>query len=82
MRSSLRRRALRPGRIDGLKIRIVDGPSLTDAELGHAFRLLARMMIRSCQADTDNEAIIPDTKSSSELTVAARARPVNTNEAA
>jgi len=72
----------RRGRIDGLAVRVSDGPMLTDVEFVRALRMLARMIVRSQQAQGDHQAIITETKASSELTVAPRARRVDSDEAA
>ncbi len=83
MHSPLRRRTLRPGRLDGLAVRVTDGPALSGVDLAHALRMLARMMVRSHQADGDREAMIPEIKSSSELTLLRKIAPHHdTNEAA
>lgn len=82
MRSPSRRRAPRPGRIDGLKVRIIDDPTTGDADLGRALRLLARLMVRAHQADGDCEAIMPVSRSSSTLTVVPQTRTHHDDEAA
>ena len=70
------------GHIDGLVVRAVDDPAASGAAVGQALRMLAGIMVRGHHAAGDHEAIIPDTKSSSELTVAPRGRRVDTDEAA
>jgi hypothetical protein len=78
-----RARARRPGRIDGLKVRIVDAPALTDVELGVTLRSLARMLVRSYEAHGDHEVIDLESRSSSKLTVGPHPRPDHgTDEAA
>ncbi len=72
----------RSGRIDGLKVRIVDNPAAPAADLGHALRLLARMMIRAHQADGDHGAIESADRSSSPLTPAAVPRTDHVDDAA
>lgn len=82
--NSTRRRALRPVHIDGLTIRLVDDPAAPAVDLGHALRLLARLMVRAHQHASDHEAIIPVSTTSSTLTVLAAPSPDHdtNNEAA
>jgi len=84
VRSPSRRRAPRPGRIDGLKVRIIDDPTTGDADLGRALRLLARLMVRAHEAHGDHQAIAVESRPSSTLTVATHSRPDHdtNNEAA
>jgi hypothetical protein len=82
MRSASRRRTLRRGRIDGLKVGIINGPTLTDVEFALAFRMLARMMVHSHEAHADQKAIVDELGSSSPLTRAAIPRTDHTDEAA
>ena len=63
------RRRGRTHRIDGLKVRITDGPTLSDAEFARALRMLARMMVRN------HQAIDAASPSSSTLTVLPHPRP-------
>jgi hypothetical protein len=80
--STIRHRAPRRGRIDGLAIRVVDDPAASAADVGHALRLLARLLVRSHQAHADHEAIIPTSRPPSPLTRAAFPRTDHTDEAA
>lgn len=76
-------RSLRRGTIDGLKVRIVDDPAASGADVGHALRLLARLMVRGHRDAGDHTAIIPDSRSASALTVSPNPRPDhNTNNEA
>ena len=78
-----RRRSLRPVRIDGLKLRITDGPALTETEFARALRMLARMMVRGHHdAHRDGHAIALESKPPFDLTVAPGSRPVDSDEAA
>ena len=81
-RGSARPHALRPGRIDGLKVRIIDGAALSDMEFARTLRMLARMMVRAHQADGDHQAIDAVTPFFSPLTRAAVPRTHDSNEAA
>jgi hypothetical protein len=77
------RHARRPGRIDGLKVRIIDGPAAGDVDLGRALRMLARMMVRNYDAQRDHAAIIPASSPSSTLTIVPLSAPCHdTDEAA
>jgi hypothetical protein len=80
--SQWRRRARRPGTLDGLKVRLIDDPAASGAELGRALRILARLMVRNYQAGGDHTAIIPVSPRSSTLTVVPNPRPDHTDEAA
>jgi len=80
--SSSRRRALRPGRLDGLKIRVIDDPMVIGADLDRAMKTLAKLMVRSHEAHDDHEAIVGELGSSSSLTRAAVPRTDHTDEAA
>ena len=83
MPSPSRRRALRPDRIDGLKVRNTDSTTLTDVEFTRALRMLARMMVRSHHADRDDQAIAAAMPTPSTLTVLPHRSPDHdTNEAA
>ena len=75
-------RARRTTTIDGLKVRIIDGPALTDVEFVRALRMLARMMVRNHDAEREDTASASESQTSSTLTVSPRARRVNTDEAA
>ena len=66
---TLRNRARYMDRPDGLKVRVIDDPAAPVVDVGHALRLLARMLVRAHQADGDHQAIVRDTESSSDLTV-------------
>jgi len=78
-----RARAPRRDRIDGLEVRLIDAPVSNPASLGHALRLLARLMVRSYEAHGDHEAIADHKQSGSALTVVSNPRPDHgTNEAA
>jgi hypothetical protein len=79
-----RARARRPGRIEGLKVRIIDDPAASGAEVGQMLRTLAKMMIRAHEAAGDHTAIIPVTQASSTLTVLPHRSPDHdtNNEAA
>ena len=83
MPSSSRRGALRPVRIDGLKVRIIDDPAASGAEVGQALRLLARLMVRGHRDAGDQTAITPVSQPPSTLTVLPQPSPDHdTNEAA
>ena len=73
--SQSRRRTLRPGRIDGLAVRVADGPALSGVDLAHALRMLARMLVRGHQHAGAHEAMIQEDPSGSDLTVAATLAP-------
>ena len=75
-------RARRPGRIDGLKVRIIDDAALSGVDLGRALRILARMMVRSHEHAGDQTAIIPISQPSSTLTVSPNPRPDHVDDAA
>jgi hypothetical protein len=77
-----RRRAGRPGRIDGLKVQVIEGSTLTDVEFARALRMLARMMVRDHDARGDHQAIDAASPSSSALTVSPSARPDHVDDAA
>ena len=82
MRSPSRRRTRGPGTIDGLKVRISEGPEAGGAELGRALKLLVKLMLRNHQHAGDHEAIIPASQSPSTLTVLPHTSPDHTDEAA
>ena len=71
-------------RIESLKLRIIDDAAPSDAELGHALRLLARLMVRGYEAHGDHTAISHVPPLSSALTVSPNPRPDHdaNNEAA
>jgi hypothetical protein len=72
----------RTNRIDGLKVRIADGPALSDGEFARALRMLARMMLHNQHADRDDQAIVDGAGASSPLTLGRDSRPDHTDEAA
>jgi len=72
----------RHGRIDGLKVRVIDDSAASDAELVRALRTLARMMVRNHEHAGHHLAIDSASVSSSDLTVSRRARRVDSDEAA
>ena len=78
VRSSRPSSARRAGRIDGLKIRIIDGPAISDVEFARTLRMLARMMVHN------HQAIDAASQSPSTLTVLPNPRPDHdtNNEAA
>jgi hypothetical protein len=80
--SSSRRRTLRPGRIDGLKVQVIDAPSAPAVDVNHALRLLARMLVRSSEARREREAISDEEQSGSTLTVSPNPRPDHVDDAA
>jgi hypothetical protein len=80
--SSSHPRARRPGRLDGLTVRLIEDPSPSDAELGQALRALARMMVRSYEARDDHQAADGASPSSSALTVSPNPRPDHDYDAA
>jgi len=82
MCSHARLRARRLGTLDGLKVRVIDDCAASDAELARALRTLARMMVRSYEADGDHEASVGQLGSSSPLTLAPIPRTDHTDEAA
>jgi hypothetical protein len=84
VRSLSRRRAPRPGQLDGLKVRIIDDPAASGADVGQALRMLARLMVRGQHANGDVQAIDSAPQSSSALTVSPNPRPDHdtNNEAA
>lgn len=70
--------------MDGLKVRIIDDPATSAADLAEALRTVARMMVRAHQAGGDQTAITENPKSGSALTVSPDPRPDHdtNNEAA
>ena len=68
--------------IDGLKVRLNDGPMLTDIEFARALRTLAQMMVGNHDARSDQQAINAELGSASPLTRAAIPRTDHTDEAA
>ena len=52
-------RARATGHLDGLKVRVIDADAPSGADVTHAFRTLARMMVRSYEATGNQTAIIP-----------------------
>ena len=76
--------ARRPGRIDGLKVRVIDDAAPSGADLGRALRTLARLMVRSYRDAGDHTAITAIPQSSPTLTVVPHPRPDHdtNNEAA
>ena len=69
--------------IDGLKVRILDDPAASGAELGRALRMLARMMVRGHRDAGEHAAISHEAQSGSDLTVLPTLAPHHdTNEAA
>lgn len=83
MRSPSGRRSLPAGRVDRLEVRVIDDPAGGAVDLGHALRVLARLLVRSYQADGDRQAITTGSESSPALTVAASPSPHHDeNEAA
>jgi len=75
-------RARRTTTIGGLKVRIIDDAAPTDAELDRALRTLARMMVRSHEANGDHRAITVESRPSSALTVSPNPRPDQVDDAA
>jgi len=77
-------RARRTTTIDGLKVRIIDGPALNDVEFARTLRMLARMLVRRHEANGDQHAITVESRSSSALTDSPVPRPDHgtNNEAA
>ena len=84
MPSPTRRRPRSTGRIDGLKVRIIDDLTASDVDLGRALRTLARLMVRRHQAERDHTAITNEHRTAFQLTVATDTHPVHdtSNEAA
>jgi hypothetical protein len=69
--------------VDGLELRLLEETASSGAELGRAFRGLARMMVRSYADERDQTAITDECRSFSKLTVVRHPRPDHdTNEAA
>ena len=70
--------------MNGLKIGIIDDLAAPVVDVGHALRLIARMMVRNHEHAGEETAITPVSRSSSALTVAANPRPDHetNNEAA
>ena len=76
-------RSRRPGRLDGLKVRISDDPAAPGVDVGRVLKTLARLLVRTHQHAGDHQAIVPVSPQSSTLTVAPNPSPDHeTNEAA
>ena len=77
-------RSRRPGRLDGLKVRISDDPAAPGVDVGRVLKTLARLLVRTHQHAGDHTAIIPVSQLSSTLTVSPNPRPDHdtNNEAA
>ena len=83
MRSASSRRACRPGKLDGLKVKFTDGPALSDLELVRALKFLAKLMLRVANdAERDQMAISAVSSPTSALTVSPKPRPDHSDEAA
>ncbi len=84
MPSPSRLRPRRLGTVDGLKVRVIDDPAAPGVDLGHVFRMLAKMMVRGHQRTGDHEAISAVSRPASTLTVSPNPRPDHdtNNEAA
>jgi hypothetical protein len=80
--STTRRHAHGPGRLEGLRVQITEGPALSDTETMRALRLVARLMVRSRLRDGDHEAMGGELGPCSALTVVPQPRPHQRDDAA